>query len=985
MIKKFYIFLIIVLFWNINLFAKNPPPGTGATNVPANILIMLDNSGSMGWDTNGCPAGRWWCTHNGQVRMVLAKAAIQSLLSQQQLTSSANFGLQQWGSGRFPNNKIRVGISTTGATTIRTDVNNVVAGGGTDLLAAMTKARNYFRATPDVDGFATPIIQNASCQLNFIILISDGQWSSHSNAMSVVEDMKDSLNVKTFAVGFTVGTGNRAQYDDLATKGGTTTALYADNQAQLVTALTDAIQQAISGNLSFTTPAVMSDLQQGDFVYQPTFEYDQDKQWLGSLKKYKLNTDGTFGAEEWDAGAKLNAKATDARKLWTVGIGTKSLNNFITGNVAALKNKLFPLIASPTDAQANKLINYIRGIDSYDTDNDGSITDTIHKLADIYNSGLIVVGDPDASVADTGNTNFTKTDAHYRANNGYTSFKNNISRTEVVIAGANNGILHAFDSSSGEELWGYIPPNILGNLSTTITSTANKTISIYGVDGSPMVKDIFFDDTPNDGLNNPRWRTVLISGLGAGGKGYFALDITDTSNPRHLFAFENDDLNKKVNHWGENETLTSHSYAVGSSIANNIDYSNLGEAISTPRIIKIKIDNNYKWVAVFGAGYNAGTNPDVGSSVYVLDFENEGKLLKKIDISDTRNILNTYNFTLTRGSGGTGNPITLGQFGLNSYNNSTHKLVVSANISGAWGLNETKNGNTTNNIEIETFDVLAADTDVKIEVLDVKDIVNSIPTDLTVITANKTDKADYDGALIYAADLEGKITKIDLTESFSSSGGMINKTIATSTLFDVEANNVNGRYIYKTPESTIDKDGKLWLYFGTGNYDKLQEQSSSVQNRLFGIKDENFPDYVAVSAKTASDCSDTSACPNTNQIGWFVNLSSSQKLSGAATIDKDRVYFPIYEPTPNNNACTTGKAILTAYSSKCGASLQTVELGTGVLSKVVINNDNLYIGLSGKAKSNVTGFSNKDNLLTSKSQAISAGKAVQIELWKENY
>ena len=214
---------------------------------------------------------------------------------------------------------------------------------------------------------------------------------------------------------------------------------------------------------------------------------------------------------------------------------------------------------------------------------------------------------------------------------------------------------------------------------------------------------------------------------------------------------------------------------------------------------------------------------------------------------------------------------------------------------------------------------------------------------------------------------------------------MINKTIATSTLFDVEANNVNGRYIYKTPESTIDKDGKLWLYFGTGNYDKLQEQSSSVQNRLFGIKDENFPDYVAVSAKTASDCSDTSACPNTNQIGWFVNLSNSQKLSGAATIDKDRVYFPIYEPTPNNNACTTGKAILTAYSSKCGASLQTVEVGTGVLSKVVINNDNLYIGLSGKAKSNVTGFSNKDNLLTTKSQAISSGKAVQIELWKENY
>ena len=165
----------------------------------------------------------------------------------------------------------------------------------------------------------------------------------------------------------------------------------------------------------------------------------------------------------------------------------------------------------------------------------------------------------------------------------------------------------------------------------------------------------------------------------------------------------------------------------------------------------------------------------------------------------------------------------------------------------------------------------------------------------------------------------------------------------------------------------------------------LQEQSNSVKNRLFGIKDENFPNYSSVSAKTVSDCANISACPNTNQVGWYVDLSNSQKLSASPTIDKDRVYFPIYEPTPNNNACNTGKAIFTAYSSKCGASLQTTEVGTGVLSKVVKNGDNLYIGLSGKAKSNVTGFSNKDNLLTTTSQAISAGKAVQLEEWKENY
>ena len=94
---------------------------------------------------------------------------------------------------------------------------------------------------------------------------------------------------------------------------------------------------------------------------------------------------------------------------------------------------------------------------------------------------------------------------------------------EIVYAGANNGILHAFDASNGEELWGYIPPNVLGNFEKIPSSKANSTNAIYGIDGSPVVKDIYFDDTPNDGTTNPRWRTILLSGLGAGGKVYLQL------------------------------------------------------------------------------------------------------------------------------------------------------------------------------------------------------------------------------------------------------------------------------------------------------------------------------------------------------------------------------------------------------------------------------------------------------------------------------
>ena len=53
--------------------------------------------------------------------------------------------------------------------------------------------------------------------------------------------------------------------------------------------------------------------------------------------------------------------------------------------------------------------------------------------------------------------------------NNYNNFKNGSTcggpcknRKEVIYAGANNGILHAFEASNGDELWGYIPPNVLG-------------------------------------------------------------------------------------------------------------------------------------------------------------------------------------------------------------------------------------------------------------------------------------------------------------------------------------------------------------------------------------------------------------------------------------------------------------------------------------------------------------------------------------------
>ena len=57
------------------------------------------------------------------------------------------------------------------------------------------------------------------------------------------------------------------------------------------------------------------------------------------LKKYKLNSNGSFGALQWDAAEKLKNKSPNSRNLWTINAGSSGINNFITSNRLILKNQ----------------------------------------------------------------------------------------------------------------------------------------------------------------------------------------------------------------------------------------------------------------------------------------------------------------------------------------------------------------------------------------------------------------------------------------------------------------------------------------------------------------------------------------------------------------------------------------------------------------------------------------------------------------------
>jgi type IV pilus assembly protein PilY1 len=208
------------------------------------------------------------------------------------------------------------------------------------------------------------------------------------------------------------------------------------------------------------------------------------------------------------------------------------------------------------------------------------IPDDIAILGDIVNGEPVVVRGPRYSYFDP----------------GYQDFKTaNTARTGVVYQGANDGMLHAFDVTSGQELWAYVPSMVFNNLRNLSDRLAFK--HMYYVDGTPTVGDVNFSFTSGDDLSNPGtpdWRTVLVGGLRKGGFGYYAIDVT---NPA----------------MGNEATLSSKVLwefpSAATDTADPTIRANVGYSFGKPVIVKTRAAG---WVVIVSSGYNNGTG--TGSS-----------------------------------------------------------------------------------------------------------------------------------------------------------------------------------------------------------------------------------------------------------------------------------------------------------------------------------------------------------------------------------
>jgi type IV pilus assembly protein PilY1 len=349
------------------------------------------------------------------------------------------------------------------------------------------------------------------------------------------------------------------------------------NPAKLADQLETLFGSVQSGSSSSSAAASTTRASSDTLAFTASFKGET---WGGTIKAFKLSTSTTVTfTEEWDAALLLNSRST-ARKIFTTRSDTRDGAAFAWANLSA--------------AQRTALVNedtqrYIAG----DRSREGAGPSDFRSRApsvmgDIINSNPAYSPERPAFAG-----GFGEFPGYSQFFNGFDPRQGGTRRTRAIFVGSNDGMLHAFvgDAAAkqgGTELFAYVPSMVYPALRNLTDKTYNVTGNHrYFVDGSPFVSDA---NLGTGGTNN--WKTLLVGGLGAGGAGYFALDVTRP----------------------ESFSASSVLWEFTAADAIRGTKSDLGASTSQVRFSRSKV-NTETWFAVFGNGYNSLQYPTNGEAV----------------------------------------------------------------------------------------------------------------------------------------------------------------------------------------------------------------------------------------------------------------------------------------------------------------------------------------------------------------------------------
>ncbi|WP_339615914.1 PilC/PilY family type IV pilus protein [uncultured Gilvimarinus sp.] len=330
------------------------------------------------------------------------------------------------------------------------------------------------------------------------------------------------------------------------------TYLPARNPAELERRLEVALTQVAEGIGSAASVAANSTrLGTDSMVFQAAFD---TQNWSGDLKAFEIkrsdSTTTISSTASWNAADKIGTP--NSRSIYTYNPESEAVVSFDWSELSQdQKDALNMGPAGLPDNLGAERVDWTRGA-SHSALRDRT-AEGKRLLGDIVNADPVFVGGQDYGFVQSGYrgyVNTTKADAE-----------------PMVYVNANDGMLHAFRVSDGVEQFAFIPSINYDKLAqrsyTNFGAFSNN--HKYLLDGQIFVGDFKVDGS---------WRTILVSAFGGGGKGLFALDITDGFDPQTDFLFE----------------LTGD------------DYPFIGNVMGRPIVSPMK---DGSWALIFGNGYNS--------------------------------------------------------------------------------------------------------------------------------------------------------------------------------------------------------------------------------------------------------------------------------------------------------------------------------------------------------------------------------------------
>jgi type IV pilus assembly protein PilY1 len=379
----------------------------------------------------------------------------------------------------------------------------------------------------------------------------------------------------------------------------------ADDVETLAQAMLNIISEITERSLSFSSPSVsvnsFNRTQNLNDLYLTVFSPRTNVHWPGNLKKFALadgNIRDATGALAVDPETGLFHES--ARSIWTVGdadgntvtLGgaahklpvpasrTVFSNKTTRGNLTAITPENFDdadfgLSGAAGEPSKQDLILWMHGQDIRDEDFDGSTGDVRNVMGDPLHSqpaAIVYGGSPEAPDV-------------------------------VVYAGTNDGYLHAIDGDTGEELWSFVPAELLGDMNRLFFDPKSN-FKHYGIDGNivPVMNDRNRNGEIESGEGDFAY---ILFGFRRGGNSFYALDVTDKNSPELLWVAQ---------------------------------YPEFGQSWSTPVVTRVNVDhaglNDDQAVVIIGGGYDPvhdtaahpASRDAQGAGIHMLDLESGERL-----------------------------------------------------------------------------------------------------------------------------------------------------------------------------------------------------------------------------------------------------------------------------------------------------------------------------------------------------------------------